>query len=300
MRKRLVVTGGSGFVAGSIIAQGAGTWDLHTFSRGAPIVNREDVTWHTFDLLETGRLARAMDEVQPSAVIHPAAMAGIDACQANPVQARRVNAEIAKELADLCSRHGARLIFVSTDNVFDGKSGGYAEDDPVSPINYYGRTKVEGERAVRESLPDSAVARLSLVMGLPVLGPGNSFLSRMIARLEQGQEVGVPPSEIRTPIDVITAGKALLELAGNTFAGTLHLAGNDTLGRHAMAQRIAERLHFDKELVVANDPTDIPGRAARPRDASLKNAKAARVLQTQMLGLDDGLDLILRKTQWPA
>lgn len=124
-----------------------------------------------------------MDEVQPSAVIHPAAMAGIDACQANPVQARRVNAEIAKGLADLCSRHGARLIFVSTDNVFDGKSGGYAEDDPVSPINYYGRTKVEGERAVRESLPDSAVARLSLVMGLPVLGPGNSFLSRMITRL---------------------------------------------------------------------------------------------------------------------
>ena len=133
-------------------------------------------------------------------------------------------------------------------------------------------------------------------MGLPLLGVGNSFLSRMIPALKAGERLGVPDGEIRSPIDVVTLGQALLELAGASFTGTLHLAGTEVCNRCDMAATIAECLGYDASLVFANDPTDIPGRAERPRDVSLSVKRAQEVLNTPLVGIRDGLELILAPT----
>ena len=139
----------------------------------------------------------------------------------------------------------------------------------------------------------SVVARLSLVVGLPVLGTGNSFLAKISAALKAGQEVRVPENEIRTPIDVITLGQALLELAANDFTGLLHLAGSTRLNRYQMARQIAQRLGHAAAQVVATDSNAMEGRAPRPSDASLDNSKARHALKTPMQTLMDGLDLVI-------
>lgn len=298
MSKKIIVTGASGFVAGSIIDQAPTDWEVHAVSRSAAPVERPGLVWHSIDPLDGPRLEEAFGEVRPDAVLHTAAMADIDTCEANPALAQRVNGGLTRDIAELCAKAGARLVYLSTDTVFDGLRGGYTEEDPPGPINVYARTKVEGEEAVTSRLPDTGlVVRTALVMGLPIIGSGNSFLSRMMRYWEEGKPVGVPPSEIRSPIDAITLGQALLEVADSDLSGYLHLAGSEVVDRCEMARRIAERLGYGADLVVPSDPTNIPGRAPRPRDVSLDNTKARNTLKTRMHGLIGGLDLVLAYSQ---
>ncbi len=291
--KRVVVTGGRGFVAGGILTQLAGAWEATAISRGPAPTLPEDVTWFRGDMLDREAVRNLIKTTRPDALIHAAAMAGIDDCQAHREAAHRINVEATRNLAAICHELGIRMVFISSDNVFDGTEGLYGEDDGTRPLNYYGETKVEAEKAVLEVLDDAVVVRVALVMGLPLLGEGNSFLSRMIPALKAGERLGVPDGEIRSPIDVVTLGRALLELAGASFTGTLHLAGTEVCNRCDMAATIAKCLGYDASLVFANDPAGIPGRAGRPRDVSLSVQRAQAVLNTPLVGIRDGLDLAI-------
>ncbi|NOY60179.1 MAG: NAD(P)-dependent oxidoreductase [Calditrichaeota bacterium] len=289
----LLVTGFGGFVAGSIIAQGMNDYKIHTVDRIDVPKEQGDVNYHQLDLTDSTGLARLFVQIDPDAVIHTAAIADIDFCQKNQQIAKKVNVGVTQQLAELCGKSGAKLVFCSTDTVFDGKKGFYVEDDPPHPINFYAETKVRGEQIISETVRNAAIARLSLVMGLSVMGTGNSFLARTIEKLQAGDNVKFPENEIRTPVDVITLGRALLELADNAFHGTIHLAGNDRLTRYDMARRIAERLGYSPDLIIATNSNAMPGRAPRPDDASLNNSKAKSILKTPMQNLIEGLDLTL-------
>jgi dTDP-4-dehydrorhamnose reductase len=234
-----------------------------------------------------------IQEVQPQAVIHTAAMADIDFCQAHPEAARAANVDFTRAVADLCADAGARLVFCSTDTIFDGEHAPYSEADVPGPVNFYAETKVEAEQLVDRLGAQAVIARLSLVVGLPVLGVGNSFLARMIAALKQGRTVSVPAHEVRTPVDVITAGRALLELAAGNHSGIYHLAGHSRVSRLEMARAIALRFGFPRDLIIAQGAATNLGRAPRPRDVSLDNRKACTLLKTPMQTLDEGLSLIL-------
>lgn len=293
MPKRLLLTGANGFVAGSIIEAALSDWEVHAVSRGPVPQERPGLVWHSFDPLDMDAFHDVFHEIEPATLIHAAAIADIDFCEANRELATRVNFEYTRDLADLCWDHDTRFIFLSTDTVFDGERGMYTEKDLPRPINFYADTKVRAEQAIEDFGGNYVIARVALVMGIPLWGEGNSFVTRMANTLKEGKQVTTPESEVRTPIDVVTLGRALVELAGNAYRGILHLSGNDRLNRLVMMRRIAERLELPSENVVSHDPTGIPGRAPRPRDVSLDNSRAKSVLTTPMLGLDDGLELVL-------
>jgi dTDP-4-dehydrorhamnose reductase len=291
-RKKLIVTGAHGFVAGSVLAQSGDAWQVHAISRGAALAGRDDLQWHTCDPRQPAQLAQLFDEVRPQAVIHTAALADIDFCQAHPEAARAANVDFTRTVAELCAETGAKLVFCSTDTIFDGEHAPYSEDDPPGPVNLYAQTKVEAEQLVARLGSQAVIARLSLVVGLPLLGAGNSFLVRMIAALKDGKTVSVPEQEVRTPADVITVGRALLELAASNHHGIFHLAGRTRVSRFEMAQEIARCFGLPQHLVVAQGVASAPGRATRPRDVSLNNGKACAHLETPMRTLHEGLSLI--------
>lgn len=292
-KKKLVVTGAHGFVAGSVLSQAAEEWQVHAISRGEDLARRDNLHWHISEAQEPGQLARLLDELRPQAVIHTAAVADIDLCQAQPELARTVNIGFTRTLATLCADLGSRLVLCSTDTIFDGEHAPYNEADVPGPVNLYAETKVEAEQLVGRLGAQAVIARLSLVVGLPMLGAGNSFLARMIAALKQGRTVSVPGQEVRTPLDVITAGRALLELAAGNHSGIYHLAGHSRVSRFEMARTIALRFGFPQDLILDQGTAIIPGRAPRPRDVSLDNRKACSLLNTPMQTLDDGLSLIM-------
>jgi len=288
-----MVTGYGGFVAGSVVWQARGNWDVEALSLIEPPQERPGFRCRKLDLCDEAALDAIFEQVNPDAVIHTAALADIDYCEAHQEEAERVNVGVTRALARLCASRGTKLIFCSTDTVFDGTKGMYAEDDAPRAVNFYASTKIRAESLVRELVPNSVVARLSLVMGLPVLGSGNSFLAKMVSALEAHKPVTFPANEVRTPVDVITLGAAFLELARSDFAGVMHLAGNTRLNRYDMACQIAERLGYSRDLVRACDSNAMAGRAPRPNDASLDNTRARSLLETPMRTLMDGLNLVL-------
>lgn len=284
--KKLLVTGGRGFVAGSVIAQSVNTREVHALSRGGGDL---PCTVHQVDLVDADAVGKVLAALQPDAVIHTAAIANIDYCQAHPDEARAVNTEATRIVAQACAAVGAKLVHCSTDTIYDGARGSYTEEDAPGPVNVYAETKVAAEEAAMEAGGDWVIGRVSVVYGLPLIGAGNSFLARVIAAMEAGETYGAPSDEIRTPIDVITLGQALLELAGNDYTGYLQLGGNDRLNRYEMVCRIARSLGFPEELVEAKIIADLALRAARPVDVSLDNSRARSVLNTPFCGLEEGI-----------
>ncbi|MHA4809122.1 SDR family oxidoreductase [Flavitalea flava] len=291
---KILVTGYNGFVAGSIIAQAPKKRELHATGRSALSEDTGRVTYHQADIVDRSAMEILFRQVRPDSVIHTAAMANIDLCENNQALAESVNVGGTEILASLCQETGAKLVFCSTDSIFDGKEGLYTEEDLPIPINYYASTKVRAEQIVLNANDINVVARLSLVMGLPVMGKGNSFLADLVGKLQKKEPVKFPANEIRTPVDVITLGSALLELAEGGFGGIIHLAGNTRINRYEMGRKIAAFGGFPEELILSVDSNSLPGRAPRPNDASLSNERAKGILRTPMLSLEEALALIFK------
>lgn len=292
---KLLITGSNGFVATSIIAQAKAHWDVHGIARSGLPADNNNAHYHLLDLSDTKKLSEIFLQIKPDVVIHTAAIANIDFCQKNQSAAQAINVDVTKDLASLCKAAGIKMIHCSTDTVFDGKKGMYVEEDLPNPVNFYAKTKVESEKIVLSASDKNVVARLALVMGLRMTEKGNSFLSDLIGKLKNNEPVQFAENEIRTPIDVITLGAALTELAENNFSGIVHLSGNTRINRFDMAKQIAKSMNFDTELIISTDSNSIPDRAPRPNDASMDNSKARHLLKTPMLSLQEGLAFTLNR-----
>ncbi|MDP3176984.1 MAG: SDR family oxidoreductase [Spirochaetaceae bacterium] len=293
MASTILVTGGAGFLGANILMQAGRETCVHALDLAPLRIGRKNLVWHALDLSDQEALKRLFHDLRPNAVIHTAALSDIDFCEANPEKAEAVNVDASLRIAELCKSAGARLIYFSSDSVFDGKKGWYAETDALGPINQYARTKVAAEAGIARICSDHVIIRPSLIMGLPVLESGNSFLWRLIQSLKSGIPSGFPSAEIRTPVDVITLSRATLECAAADFTGPLHLAGNDRLSRYEIGLRIARALGYDEALIMDKKPEIATGRALRPADASLDNARARSLLATPMKGFDEALRLVI-------
>ena len=294
MPKILLVTGGSGFIGGHVLAGAlAAGWRVVNADRiqVAPI---EGIEFRGLDITDEAAVAAVTADVRPGAVIHCAAIGDIDQSERDPQQAWRVNVDGAANIARAAAQAGARLIFISTSTVFDGRTGRYSEDDPPSPVNVYGRTKVAAEHAVRVLCPPALIVRISMAYGYPRTG-GASFLTRVEEKLRAGQPTNQPADEFRTPTDVLTLADALIELVDMEMSGLLHLGPRERISRHEFALKIARRLGFDPSLVKDVRGQELSGRAPRPKDVSFNTDRAHALLRTRLLETDDGLARVTQK-----
>jgi dTDP-4-dehydrorhamnose reductase len=127
------------------------------------------------------------------------------------------------------------------------------------------------------------VVRLSLVLGFPVTGAGNSFLAGLEAKLREGREVPCPADEIRTPIDVVTLSECVLELLDLRFGGVMHLGATDSIDRYTLTRLAADLIARRPDLVVRQGGGTLqPGRAARHKNGIISVDKAQKVLRTPL------------------
>lgn len=287
MKKRLLITGGTGFLGGHLLLKARTDWDVYAIHRG-PAVDAPGIHWLKADLTDPGETALAFASVRPASLIHAAAMSDIDRCQARPDEARAVNTEATESLAGLCGKTGCRMVFVSTDMVFDGGRGLYRETDATGPVNGYGGTKVAAERAVAAECPAAVCARTALIYGIPAFG-GSSFSHAMMGRLSAGESVTLFIDQFRTPILVQNLADALLELADSDYAGTLHLGGGERISRYDFGLLAASAKGLPAGLIrpgLMNEPRPA---APRPADVSLDSSIASAVLSTRLMGCDEGV-----------
>ncbi len=243
------------------------------------------------DLEEPEALAALLDELQPRAIVNAAALSRIDACEREPLRARRLNALVPRELAAWSARRGARLVHVSTDLVFGGLAppGGYDEDAPAEPASLYGVSKAEGEVHVARGDPRALVARLPLLYG-DSAGRGLGASDAVLAALDRGRRPRLFLDEWRTPLSVRNAGAALAELVGVDLAGLLHVGGPRRLSRFELGLEVLRAAGVERpEEALEPCARADAGMADRPPDVSLDSSRARSALRTPLRAPEDEL-----------
>ena len=244
------------------------------------------------DITHTRAALESMVKLHPSVVVHTAAETNVDLCETDHEHARMINVEGTVNVAEVCAKSGARMIFISTDYVFDGIKGSYSEADQPNPISYYGHSKLEAERIVMSKLPNALILRTSVLYGWH---PSKlNFATWVIKGLRERETLKVVKDHINSPTLADNLAKAIRSAIERNSNGLLHVAGSERISRFDFARKTAKSFDLDESLLVPVDMCDLNWAAKRPRDSSLNVAKAEKELGIELFGVDRGLEEMLR------
>jgi dTDP-4-dehydrorhamnose reductase len=281
---RLLVTGAGGLL-GTAAALGQRTthdvvaWHRSPFAASGLVTERVELT-------DPDSVARAWQRARPDLVLHAAAMASLEACEAAPDLARRVNVDATAELARLAAADGVAMIHVSTDAVFDGTGGPYREDDEPGPLSVYARTKLDSEKACLDAHPRALVARTNL-FGWSV-GGSRSIAEFFHNALAEGRPVtGFSDVEFASLYHRELAER-LVDAAASGVSGLFHVVSADRMSKFEFGRRVAHTFGLDPTLVREGSVAELSG-PARSRRLSLDPSAFAAATGRAMPTLDEGL-----------
>ena len=280
---RVLVIGGSGFIGRYLVRRLSGTPGHEVsatyLSRRPP---EDGNSWHRLGLPDSESLEAVFLACRPEVVVHLAAMADVGTAERDPQRAQAVNVDGTAEIVRLCRRNSSRLVFVSTEYVFDGRRGPYSEDATPSPTTQYGRTKRDAEVEVAELGFAGSVVRTSIVYGWPLQRHRN-FVPMLIERLRSGQPYRASTTVMRSPVYVEHLADGIARLVEEDHPGINHIAGRDWVSMYEFALAVAKEFGLDRDLVIQED-----GESQKsPReigDADLLGLDCSRTMQ--MLGLE--------------
>jgi dTDP-4-dehydrorhamnose reductase len=229
------------------------------------------------DIADSGAVSRAVHRIRPDAIVNAAAYTAVDRAESEPDLAQRLNRDAPAAMARACAEVGAFLIHLSSDYVFNGlKQGAYAEGDPVAPLSVYGRTKSEGETAVRKEIERHVILRTSWVFA----SHGNNFVRTMLRLAAEREEIRVVNDQRGTPTaarDIASAiASIIVSIAqGRSAWGTFHFASGEATTWHDFARAILDESGLRANLI-AMKTADYVTAARRPMNSILDCGRIAR------------------------
>ncbi len=275
MTPRAIITGAAGLI---------GQYLVKTASRWAPGWDVQGLSRAELELTEKSNLEERIHALKPDLLIHCAALSRTKACEQDPEQARRINVEVTAHLAQLCQ--DIPFIFLSSGEVFDGKTGWYSEADEPNPINVYGQTKLEAEQAVLQS-PSHTVVRIVLTAGTSETGD-RSFVEDMCRIAKSGKDVTLYADEFRCPLPAGVIARAIWELVDHKQPGLYHLGGSERLSRWEIGETLQPWCPELKGHLIKGSSRDHVG-SPRPADLSLRCNKIQRLLSFRIPGFREWL-----------
>lgn len=224
--------------------------------------------WRTMDIIDAEKTSQVVTQINPDCIIHLAAVSNPDECEADPVTGYRANALGTRNLALACQRFDTELLYVSTDQVFDGKKkSAYTEIDATGPVNHYGRAKLWGEQFVQTLLQRYYVVRTALVFGS--FRP--TFIDRVAKCAMTGEPVTAASDIVNSPTYSRDLAQAIAFLIETHQYGVLHIANEGQCSRHELAEFVAEALGQDKGFIQKGDKHALSLKAPRPGYTPLEN-----------------------------
>ena len=288
--KKILVTGGSGFLGGHIIKKGHLKYQIDaTYLSNA--YSNDKAIYHSLDLTEENNLLDFLEFIRPDVIIHTAAIAKPDLCEENKEYTKKINIDTTGNIAVWSKKNNVRLIFTSTDMVFDGKGTNYSESDKPNPISFYGDAKYRSEKILAELNLNAVIVRVALIYGIGLFSH-NCFFENMINNIKIDQTITLFYDQYRTPILVDNLAEAILELCENNFKGIIHLGGKERISRFDFGIEACNMYGLSSENILKKSMFDTPQAASRPQDVSLNTNLAQKILKTKLLNCKEGLQEI--------
>jgi dTDP-4-dehydrorhamnose reductase len=283
----ILVTGASGLLGSSVLLR-----TLEVRKEVVGIYNRypfrpSGAAAHSIDLTDFDATRRAVTALRPSTIIHCAAATNVDWCEEHMHEAHRINVKASSFLAQLANEINAKLVYVSTDGIFDGTRGHYSETDLPAPLNVYAQSKVLAEQEVQQAHSSALIVRLTFY-GRNVQ-PKQSLAEWVLDQLRQGRAVPGFTDVYFCPILVNDLAEIILEMVDRDLSGIYHVVGAEKISKYEFASRLATTFGFNPAQVAPSKIADAQLRARRPRDTSLNTEKVSRALGRSVPGVDTGL-----------
>ncbi len=286
--EKLLIVGGSGLLGGHLINHAKNELEVMATYKGHPFKVEGCKTIY-MDITDGDQTNKTIIKEGPDLVILTAAQRNVDYCEKNQEEVYKINVEGARNVGLACKELGIKLIYLSTDLVFDGAKDLYAEDDETNPINYYGRTKLDGEKEVQKACHDFAIARVSVLYDWNLFDHTFNFVSWVYNNLKQGKQLKLFTDQYRNATYIKSACKALLAIHEKDEKGTFHVAGKNCVNRYYIGKKVAEIFDLDEELITTTISDQSDWLAKRPKKCCLSVHKMEKRLGIKSMSIEEGL-----------
>lgn len=254
-----------------------------------------DENFIKLDLSKQDEINTILGKEKPDIICLPAGITYMDYIERHVQESKKVNVGGTKCVVDYCKENNCKLIFFSSDAIFDGKKGPYSENDVPKPISEYGKQKLEAEKTV-ERLDNFAIIRTSSIYGWDKRKL--NFVSRLIDDLKNNKEVKVPIDQFFTPTYVIDLAYTTLKIIEKKTNGIYNVTGPDFLSREEIALKVCEVFKLKKELIIPIKSSELKQIGKRTKYGGLINKKIVEELDISLRGIEEGLKDMSVNNKW--
>lgn len=272
MDKLLII--GTGLLGNRIVEIASDGFEIINTYNKNPVDLRSTMSYQ-LDITNQKLTYRLIKKLNPDYIICTAAHTGVDYCEIHRSEAYNVNVAGTRNVSEASDEIGAKLVYVSTDYVFDGAKGMYREGDVTNPINYYGKTKLEGEHVVKSTCNDWVIARTSVLYGWNPAKP--NFVAWALDELMAGNRIRIVNDQFNSPTLADNLADMLIELIKRDEHGVFHISGGERISRYDFAIKVAEIFDLNSELIEPITSDHLNWTAKRPADSSLDVSKISNI-----------------------
>lgn len=295
MNQKLLIIGGSGLVGSTLAKYAEKDYDIFlTYNKNKP--TNSSYKQFQVDLLENReKITDLIQSIKPHYVVNTVAHSSVDLCEENHQIANELHVDVTKDIAEICNKINSKLIYFSTDAVFDGKSkNNYSEDDSPNPVNYYGLSKLNAEKIILNYSEKNVVLRTAVIYGWHTK---SRFTNWIINSLKENKHVDPHVDQYNTPTLVDDLANAILKIISMNVSGLFHATGRTCVNRFEFASMIAEIFDFDKNLIKPVTSNQKKQLAPRPKHTCLDSNLLEKSINFTFSDLTLGLKFILKQSQ---
>ena len=274
---KILITGSAGFVGKNLFYKLKDNYEVFGISR-----RQSDTTTHSVDLT-SDKIISVLNKINPDIVVHCAALSNVDYCEEHKKEAELQNVKSTSHLASWTKKNNKKLIFISTDYVYGGEESDYDEESNTSPVNLYGKTKLDAENMVRR-LDNFAILRTSTVFGYDK--GSKNFLMQLLFTTSPRK---IPIDQISNPTNVDILIEYIKKIIEKNVKGIFVATGPESMSRLEFANLIAEIFKLDKKLLIAAKTNELGQIARRPLNNGTNSQKIRAILSLKVPGVRESL-----------
>ena len=285
---KVLIIGENSLVGSTLSDYAKNNFDLYYTYHNITTNNKNSVQ---IDLVkETNKILDLIKKIKPDFVVHTVAYANVDFCEKNNLDANFLHVTVTEKIAQTCASIDAKILYFSTDAVFDGKQNEkYVESDICNPLSYYGKTKLAAEKILMDASKNNIIFRTTVIYGSY---SRSRFTSWVLDNLKQDKTVPAFTDQFNTPTLIDDLCKVILNTLNVDLSGIYHASGKTCLSRYDFALKLAKKFDYDEELIIPTLSSAVNQIAPRPKNGCLDSTKLEKLLNFEFSSIDSGLDFM--------
>jgi dTDP-4-dehydrorhamnose reductase len=292
---RVLVTGSNGLLGQKIVYQLIKRKDIDLIATAKGpnrLIEKKGYKYLDLDITNENQVYRALESFKPNSVINCAAMTNVDACEKNQEDCWDINVNAVKYIATASKLVNAHLVHLSTDFIFDGKDGPYAEIDSPNPLHFYAKSKYESEKIVQKIMTKWSIARTIIIYGITDNMSRSNLVIWAKKEMENGNSINVINDQYRSPTLAEDLAKGCISIVDHSAYGIYHLSGPKTYSILELVNIVADFYKLDKSLINPISTASLNQPAKRPLITGFIIEKARKDLGYNPVNFLEGIAIM--------